>query len=353
MNRKPFIALVLAVLVICYYTGLASGPYRVGTTTAAFLELGVGGAGLAMGDAYVAMANDMSAIYWNPAGLAMMEKNQAMFMYQPWVVDVNTLFAGFGLVFPQIGTVGLGLFAIDYGNIDVTTLEYQDGTGEQYTAYDLSISLSYARKLVEWFSFGVNGKYVHSKIWHSSASAMVVDLGVIVNTGFFSPTGRQIDGMKIGMSVANYGGKMRYDGMDILFPVDIDPSAEGNYQNLQGEYRMQDWELPLLFRVGLMFNPLVLSNQRLQLEVDALHPNNTSEYVNLGAQYVFTIPAFGDLYIRGGYKGLFLIDSQYGLSAGGGIKTWITPNYAMNIDYAFRTIGVLGDVHCTSLSFTF
>jgi hypothetical protein len=353
MNSNRYIILILAALFLGSFIGHASGVYRMGTTAATFLEIGVGGAGLAMGDAYVASASDISAIYWNPAGLAMMEKNQALFMYQPWVVEVNTLFAGFGLVLPQIGTVSLGLFAVDYGDEEVTTLEYQDGTGEQYAAYDMSISLAYARKIVEWFSFGANGKYIHSKIWHSTASAMVVDLGVIVQTGFFSPTGRQNDGLKIGMSVANYGSKMRYDGMDLLFPVDLDPDADGNYQNLQGKYRMQDWELPLIFRVGLTFNPIVLSNQRLQLEVDALHPNNTSEYVNIGGQYIFNIPGFGELYLRGGYKGLFLIDSQYGFAAGGGVKMWVTPNYAMNIDYAFRTIGVLGDVHCTSLGFTF
>jgi hypothetical protein len=266
-------------------------------------------------------------------------------------VDVNTLFAGFGLVFPQIGTIGLGFFAVDYGDIDVTTLEYQDGTGEQYSAYDMSISLSYARKIVEWFSFGASGKYIHSKIWHSNASAMVVDLGVIVQTDFFSPTGRPTEGMKIGMSVANYGSKLRYDGYDLLFPVATEEN--GVYQNAQGKYKMQDWELPLLFRFGLTFTPIVLSNQRLQLEVDALHPNNSSEYVNIGGQYLFNIPGFGELYIRGGYKGLFMIDSQYGFSAGGGVKMWVTPSYAMNIDYAFRTLGVLGDVHCTSFGFTF
>ena len=181
MIKRISIVLVLVALIIGSHTVFAGGPYRMGTTSAAFLELGVGGAGLAMGDANVASTHDISSIYWNPAGLAKMEQNQALFMYQPWVVDVNTVFAGFGLVFPQIGTVGVGLFAVDYGDIDVTTLEYQDGTGEQYTAYDMSINLSYARNIVEWFAFGATGKFIHSKIWHSTASAMVVDLGVILD----------------------------------------------------------------------------------------------------------------------------------------------------------------------------
>jgi hypothetical protein len=325
----------------------------MGTTTAGFLEIGVGGAGIAMGDAYVAAAEDMSAIYWNPAGLALMENNEAMFMYQPWLVDVNSMFAGAGLYIPRLGTLAIGLAGLNYGNIDVTTLEYQMGTGEQYTAYDYNLNLSYARSLVDWFAFGASFKYVTSKIWHSNASAMAVDLGVLVQTPFFSPSVREEDGMRIGMSISNYGGRMRYDGYDLLFPTDMSPEQDGNYQNLQAKYKMSDWELPLLFRVGLAFHPLVLGNQRLTVEVDALHPNNMSEYVNVGGEYKFMMAGFGDLCLRAGYKGLFMVDSNYGPTFGGGIKFYLSPTMAVRIDYAYRTIGALGDVHATSFNISF
>ncbi|MBN1996883.1 PorV/PorQ family protein [candidate division KSB1 bacterium] len=353
INRQFLVILTILALTV---TGWSKQPYRMGTTTANFLEIGVGGAGLSMGDAYVASSNDVSSIYWNPAGLAWMDNNQALFMYQPWVVDVNTLFAGFGLNFPTIGTIALGVFAMSYGDIEVTTMEYQEGTGESYTAMDYSVSLAYSRRLVNWFSFGASAKFVSSQIWHSNASAMAVDLGVLVQTQFFSPTGKQENGMKIGMSISNYGSRMRYDGMDLLFPTDIDPYGEGNYQNLQAKYRMQDWELPLIFRVGISVDPLVLSNQRLTLEVDALHPNNMSEYINLGGQYSFIVPGFGDFHLRGGYKGMFMINdqvSQYGPTFGGGFKWLLSPSQSFNIDYAFRSIGDLGNVHCTSVAVAF
>jgi hypothetical protein len=353
MIKKCSSLIFLICLVVLMDSGFSQEPYRMGTTTANFLEIGVGGAGVAMGDAYVASGGDMSSIYWNPAGLATMSQNQALFMYQPWVVDVNTLFTGFGLVLPSLGTLAFGVFGISYGNIDVTTLEYQNGTGEEYTAYDYSFSATYARSIANWFSFGITGKYISSKIWHTNASAMAMDLGVLVQTGFFSPTSKQDDGLKIGMSIANYGGRMRYDGFDLLFPVDIDPTAGGNYQNVQGKYRMQDWELPLIFRVGISVDPIVLASHRLTLEVDALHPNNMSESINLGAQYKFGAPGFGDFYLRGGYKGLFMVDSQYGPTFGGGIKWYMGPARYINIDYAFRSIGDLGNVHCTSLSVAF
>ena len=353
MRRREIVLLLSIGLLFCTIHAGAKEPYRVGTTTAGFLEIGVGAGGLAMGDAMVANTSDLASIYWNPAGLAMMDRNQALFMYQPWVVDVNSMFAGFGLMLPNIGTLAFGVFGMSYGDIEVTTLEYQEGTGEKYTAIDYSFSATYSRSLVNWFSFGATAKYISSKIWHSTASALALDLGVIVQTPFFSASGRDEDGLKIGMSISNYGGRMRYDGMDLLFPVDIDPSADGNYQNLQGKYRMQDWELPLIFRVGLSVDPIVLSSQRLTLEVDALHPNNMSELVNLGAQYTFSLPGFGDLFLRGGYKALFMEDSQFGPTFGGGLKLWMSPSRYLNVDYAYRSIGDLGNVHCTSLGVAF
>lgn len=352
IKRHVYIILTLF-MVLCSLPGWAKEPYRMGTTTAGFLEIGVGGAGIAMGDAYVASARDMSAIYWNPAGLALMKGNEALFMYQPWVVDVNSMFAGAGISLPTLGTLAVGIFGMNYGNIDVTTLEYQSGTGEQYTAYDYNFNLTYSRSLVNWFSFGASAKYITSKIWHSNASAFAVDLGVLVQTPFFSPTGDNDEGLRIGMSIANYGSKMTFDGMDLLFPTDMDPSGEGNYQNLQAKYKMSDWELPQIFRVGVALHPIVRANQRMTVEIDALHPNNMSESVNVGAEYQYIMPGFGNLALRAGYKGLFLVDSNYGPTFGGGVKFYLSPTKAVNIDYAYRSLGVLGDVHCTSFGVMF
>ena len=353
MLKGHRILLILTFIFLMSISGLAQEPYRVGTTSAGFLEIGVGGTGIAMGDASVASTNDLSAIYWNPAGLAALKTNEALFMYQPWVVDVNSMFTGFALPVPGIGTIGVGVFGLNYGDIDVTTLEYQNGTGEQYTAMDYNFSLSYARSIVQWFSFGATFKYINSKIWHTSSNAMAVDLGVLVQTPFFSTNGKEKNGLRIGMSISNYGTKIRYDGDDLLFPVDIDESAHGNYQNLQGKYKMSDWELPLIFRVGVAVTPIVSAKQKLTIEVDALHPNNMGESVNMGAEYKFFAPGFGDFALRAGYKGLFLTDNYYGPTFGGGLNFYLAPNLSANIDYAYRTLGVLGDIHCTSFGVRF
>jgi hypothetical protein len=326
---------------------------RRGTTAANFLEIGIGAAQTAMGDASVGATSDLMSIYWNPAGLAFMQKSETQFMYQPWLVDINSSFAGAGLVLPGIGTLSVGLFYVGYGEMDVTTLEAQNGTGEKFSASDYAVSLAYARKIVQWFSFGAAAKMVNSQIWHTNAKAMAVDLGVIVHTPFFSPTKKQEDGMKIGMSISNYGSQMKYDGLDLLNPIDIEPDAEGNYKDVPGQFRLTEWELPLLLRVGIAVYPIVAHNQRLTVAVDALHPNNNSESVNVGAQYELTRPGFGTFYLRGGYKALFLEKSEFGPTYGAGFLLRMGPSLGLKVDFAYRSLGVLGSPTCFNLGVMF
>lgn len=326
---------------------------RVGTTTANFLEYGFGSAGSALGDAYVSQVNDISAIYWNPAGLAFMKQNEAQFVLQPWLVDINTSFVGAGFVVPRMGTIALGIFNVNYGEMEVTTMSQQEGTGEMFSSSDFAFSAGYGLALTDWFAFGATGKFVRSEIRHMSARALAVDLGVIVNTMFFSPTGERADGMLIGMSISNYGTRMRYDGIDLLQLIDIVPDENGNFETVPGQFRTAEWELPLIFRIGFTVNPIVTSNNRVKLSVDALHPNFSAEFVNLGAEYEFNVPGTGRFSLRAGYKGLFLPDSEYGLSIGGGVVKYLMNNIGLKLDYAYRDVGILGKVHSYTLGILF
>ena len=65
---------------------------HISTTVANFLEIDIGSAATAMGGAYVSVANDVSSAYWNPAGLSFINKKQAYFMYQPWILDTDSFF---------------------------------------------------------------------------------------------------------------------------------------------------------------------------------------------------------------------------------------------------------------------
>ncbi len=341
-------------LVICVFFSLghAAGPYRVGTTSGNFLELGFGSAGVAMGDAYVSVVNDISSVYWNPAGLGYMEKNELTSNIQPWVVDINFSMGAFAYNNPVLGTFAFSFINTNYGEEDVTTMDYQEGTGETYTGQDLSLQLSYGRKLAQWFSFGVTGKYINSRIWRTSASAFALDFGSIVNTNFLNWTGEPGHGLNIGMSISNYGTRLHYDGKNIK--ERLDPSEnEGNYAYVPVKYETGDWELPLLFRIGVSFSPILTDHHRLILSTDALHPNNNSEYINVGAQYSLNVKPVGEFYLRSGYKGLLMDDAPYGITFGGGLEMNLLNNYGISFDYAARDMGVFGYLHSYSFGFSF
>jgi len=311
-------------------------PYRVGTTAASFLEMGVGSAGNAMGEAYVSVTRDLSSIYWNPSGLAYLNSVEALFMYRPWIAGISTAFAGAAVNVQNLGTFGFGISSMDFGSTEVTTMEMQEGTGETFSAVDYAVSLSYARRIVQWFAFGTTGKYISSKISRLNAKALALDLGVMVNTPFFSPDGNQENGLTIGMSISNYGTRMRYEGMELLRPIDIKPDENGNYKDVEGQFKLQSWDLPIIFRLGFSFVPLLTGAQKLTVAFDALHPNNNSESINAGAEYQLSIPAVGRFFLRGGWHGLLMDDAPYGLTAGGGIHFTLLNNIILKVDYSFQ-----------------
>ncbi len=327
-------------------------PYRRGTTAANFLEIGYGSLGSAMGDAAVASVQDLSSVYWNPAGLALMRQSGVQFVMQPWIAGINSTYASAGLVLPRLGTFAVGFYQMDYGREAVTTMEFQEGTGEHYTAADYCVSLSYGRRLAQWFAFGASAKMVNQRIWHETGTAFALDLGVRVNTQFFSPTGDRGDGLSIGMSISNYGTRLKYDGMDLLQPIDPDPYTHGEYDNVEGQYKTQGWELPLMFRIGFALHPIVSEIQRLTVAVDALHPNNNQESVNVGGQYTLSLTGLGDFYVRGGYKALFMQQSQYGPTFGAGLVMRM-PGVSFKLDYAYRSLGILGNPSCYSFGIMF
>jgi hypothetical protein len=348
--RKFLILIMFLVSGIVVY---GNKPFRVGTTTANYLEIGLGSAGCAMGEAYVSVADDISSIYWNPAGLGYLDNNEVLFLYHPWIANTKIYFAGFAMPVQGIGIFALSSSGINFERTEVTTMEMQDGTGATYQANQYNVNLSYGKRIVNWFSFGGNIKYVSSNIWHLNANAIAADLGVLVRTNFFNFGGGRDNGMKIGMSISNYGTKMKYNGMDLLQPIDIAEDEEGNYGYVEGRFRTQGWELPLIFRLGVSINPINTDNQKLTIAADALHPNNNSESVNIGSQYELNIMGRGKFALRCGYHGIFLEDSQFGLTFGGGLVLKYLNNRSIEFNYSYKNIGILGTQNMYSIGIQF
>ena len=103
----------------------------------------------------------------------------------------------------------------------------------------------------------------------------------------------------------------------------------------------------------MSYDVRMMENHTVTLSTDALHPNNSAEYVNMGAQYALVNPSFGKFFLRGGYTKLFLPDSEFGLTLGAGFEKSFLGNLGIKFDYAYREVGVLGKVNSFAIGFLF
>lgn len=312
---------------ICF--GLIFAQSKVGSTAAPFLNVAVGARPISMGGAFSATANDVSALYWNPAGVSRINGNEALFSYSNWFADINYNWSGAALNLGGMGTIGLSVTFLDYGEMEVTTLSEQDGTGQMFDASDLSLALTYAYNLTDKFSVGGSAKYIEQRIWNSSASTVAFDLGVL----YYS----DIMGIRIGASISNFGNEMSLSGKDLLVQHDINRQIEGNNDEILASLNTDGYPLPLLFRIGLAADILNVENHLFTIGVDALHPNDNDESLNVGAEYVL----YDLIALRGGYKSLFLENSEEGLTLGVGIRYTFAPGLGFYLDYAYQDFGIL------------
>ena len=152
--------MILRSTIILFLLTIALANNSNGTTSANFLEIDVGSRATSMGGAYVSLCEDPSAIFWNPSGLTHIERTETLFMYQPYWDDTNIIFAGVATPLGNSSYIGAGMFLFNWGDIEQTDLIYQDGTGVIFSPNEYSFSVSYARKFVEWFSFGSSIKFI-------------------------------------------------------------------------------------------------------------------------------------------------------------------------------------------------
>lgn len=340
MRAKVNVALsILAALVVVAGTVLPQS--KVGTSAAPFLGIAIGPRAIGVGGAFVAMASDASALYWNPGGFSQIGHSEFMVAHTQWLLDTRFDWAGVIVNIDGASAVGVSVTQLDYGEEDVTTELQMAGTGETWKASDLAVGLSYCRSLTDRFSIGGTAKLVQQRIWNESASSFALDVGLLYRTNF--------QGLRIGMSISNFGSDMRLDGKDLYRPIDLDPASQGTNKTLVARLKTDDWPLPLLFRAGVSLEAMKNDDFRLTLAADALRPSDNAEVVNVGGEFSWREAIF----VRAGMKSLFLVDNEEGVTVGAGARYELTAASSVGIDYGYEDFGIFGGIQSFSLSVTF
>ncbi|WP_020402124.1 PorV/PorQ family protein [Gracilimonas tropica] len=331
MNMKKSLKYCLLLAGSLVLSLSAQAQDKVGTTGPAFLSITSGAKASAMGGAFVAVADDGSSMFWNPGGMAQLDKSTVTFSNMNWFLDSQIQDASVVLNGGEAGNFALSVRALNYGDIEVTTIENPEGTGEIFTPTDLSVAVSYSRFITDQFSIGANTKFVQQKIWNEAANGFAVDLGMFYRSNFKN--------LRIGMSITNFGTDMRMTGDDLRQAIDIDESKNGNNDRLEGYLGTDSWPMPLLFKVGLAIDAIDIDNHKVEVALDAKHPSDNSESIDVGLEY-----GFNDLiFLRGGYRSLFSSQMEdQGYTAGFGLKYEIN-GIAAELGVAYMTHEYLQD----------
>jgi opacity protein-like surface antigen len=332
-----FIFLTMAVSAV----GRSQGVTKVGTTAAKFLSIPVGARSIGMGGAFAALADDASALYWNPAGIARLYSNEAMFSHADWIADVKFNYGAVVVPLSGIGTLGLSFTSVSMDDMERTTELQPEGTSQFFSAGSFAVAVSYARNLTDWFSIGGSLKYVNEHIWNSSATGFAIDVGTLFSTPF--------PGLTFGAGITNFGTKMNMTGDDLLIPVGVSTNS-GTNQNINARLATDDFDLPLTLRIGVAYQPIADEDQVLTLAVDAYHPNDNSESINIGGEYALFQRIVA---LRAGLKGLGLKDSEEEFAIGAGLNYEITTGLRLRFDYSFQRFGRLSNVNSFAIGVVF
>jgi len=328
-------------IIFLFSINISFSQSKVGTSAAPFLGISIGPKAIGMGSAFVALANDATALYWNPSGISRSMKSQFIASHTNWLVGTNFNWVGLTVNLDNINSIGISFTQLDYGEDDVTTVLNPEGTGERWDAMDMVIGLSYARNLTDRFSIGGTVKYISQQIWNETASAFALDIGLLYITEF--------NDLKIGMSISNFGTDMQMKGKDLIKRIDLDPESNGINKTIPSELKTDTWPLPLFFRVGISMDVVKFNDIVVTTAIDAFRPSDNNSSLNVGMEVSWNEMFF----VRAGYKNLFLDKSEEGLNFGGGLKYNFMETSFVHFDYAFTSFGKFDNLHSFSLGVIF
>lgn len=337
MKKLKYI-LLLAVTVLISST-INGQTQKTGTTAAQVLKFNVGPRAIGMGGAFTAVSDDITSIYWNPGGTANILDNEAFFNHTSLYADVRHDFAAIASHLSGIGTIGAFVSVLSMDEMIVRTEEMPEGTGEFFNAGAIVLGINFSRFLTESFSIGGNIKYINESIWHMDATGFGIDIGTMYKLPVLNE-------LRIAASISNFGTKMQLSGRDVTKVI---PAGSGGQNFVNTNLELDHFDLPLLFRFGLSADLITDGTSKLTTSVDAIHPNDHTEYINAGAEYSWN----EILYLRAGYNSLFEQDTEKGLTLGFGLHYRIIEMVRVKLDYAYQDFGRLKDVHYFSVGVNF
>jgi len=309
------------------------GQSKVGTAGFQFLKIAPSARGAAMSSAFSAIADDASALFYNPAGIALLKNYELITNGIKYPAGINLGYAGLVVpISPLFGNIGFSftsLFLDDAMQVTEPMIggEHGNWTGEYFLCYQYAGQLSYAKSLTDRFSVGVNLRYVFSTLDdrdNTKSQGIGADIGTLYDTQFRS--------IRLGIVITNFGPDAAYKSVDAT-------------DSLVKDYIHESFPLPMSFRVAISAVPFESGPNKVIIDVEGEHPNDNYERAYAGLEYSFS----NMLFLRAGYK--IGADAEK-WSAGGGIHLPIAVA-KLNVEAAFTDYSYLTNIKRLSVSLVF
>jgi len=304
------------------------GNSRTGGSGMQFLKIPNDARSTSMSGAVVGITNDVSAMYWNPAGITKVDTGKVNFQLSHTRYYANSSANYFGAVINigKLKYLGLQVQSLNYATMEETTEWQPYGTGRNVNVSNTLIGLTYAQILTDNFSFGVNGKWAHEGIADVRVNNVLFDLGLTYNIGLMNS--------KFGVSFSNFGMNVAPDGSVTILKMNGEKTIT-NFAEITA---------PSVFRIGGALDALHNLTHIVTLAAQLNHPTDNNESFATGAEYNYR----NLLFARTGYE--FGSDESYSFpTAGFGMR--MQRNFGVfRFDYGFSNKSRLGNIHRLTLS---
>lgn len=309
-------------------SGASLGEFiKVGAAGAQFMKIPIGTRATGMANTHGAVANDLTAVFWNPAGIADIKYMSANVTYTSWLASFSHNFGAMALPISENYTLAAHIVSFTSGDIPITTINNDKGTGSSYRVSDVNLGLTFSGYLTDQFSFGFTMKYISNQFSEVSASGVAFDVGTMYDT--------EIQGIKLGFSIHNLGTEQTYSGQDLNTTKRLNNAFYAS--PLDAAYLASSFALPLTFRAGISSEIIKDKTMSLIVAADFITFSDVAEQFSIGAEWGYK----DIIFIRGGY--LFGQD-QFGLSGGAGIK-YLAGGFAGELGYSISPTFDLGLVN--------
>ena len=278
----------------------------------------------------------VESMFSNIAGLAFVNKLEIGFTQTYWLKGSGIGISNFGLGVKtgETGVIGLSVFSMKFGDLDVTTTDQPDGTGATFKPSLLNFALSFSKIFSNSIYAGLTVRIISESIPDASAQGLSIDAGVMYVAG-------DRDQAKFGIALRNLGPTMKFTGDGFS----IKAFFQGNDNSISVYQRSENFELPTQLRMGASYDFLIGEWNRLSLAANFTSNSFSKDQFTLGLEY--SLKEYLILHGAYTYEDGITADvndanrtnAYKGLSLGATVEVPISKksNLKLGIDYAYQS----------------